>query len=327
MGRSRHPRILKFVAEHPWAILPARLDTILEILELRAAGQMFTDEEIQRRINAGPGRGSAGPVGAVAVLPLHGVMAPRMTLMTDISGGTSAEDFGQLFRAAVADPDIGAIVLDVDSPGGSVFGIEELATVIRGGRGRKPIVAVANTLMASAAYWVASQADEILASPSSQVGSIGVIGVHQDVSQAEAKIGVKTTLVTAGKFKGDGNEHEPLTDTARAAMQQMVDTYYASFVRDVARGRAVPDTQVREGMGEGRILGARDAVKAGLADGIGTLGQVVARLAAGAKSALPAGARAEAEPGPLAVVSPPPLTDDEIREREEFRRRLAAYAG
>jgi signal peptide peptidase SppA len=219
----------------------------------------------------------------VAVLPLHGVIAPRMNVMTDISGGTSAEAFGRTFRAAIAEPEIAAVVLDVDSPGGSVFGIEELASIIRAGRGRKPIVAVANTMMASAAYWLASQADEILASPSSQVGSIGVIGVHQDVSEAEAKLGIKTTLITAGKFKGDGNEHQPLSDSARATMQQLVDTYYAAFARDVSRGRAVPEQQVRNGMGEGRILSAKDAVQAGLADGIGTLEQAVSRLASGSK--------------------------------------------
>jgi signal peptide peptidase SppA len=270
------------MSEHPWAILPARLDSIIEVLELRVSGQIFTDEEIQARIGA-RARPAAPPAGAVAVLPLHGLLAPRMNAMTDISGGTSAEAFGRTFRAAIADPDIAAVILDVDSPGGSVFGIEELAAVIRGGRGRKPIVAVANTLMASAAYWIASQADEILASPSSQVGSIGVIGVHTDISEAEAKAGIKTTLITAGKFKADGNEHAPLTDSARATMQQLVDSYYAVFVRDIARGRAVTEHQVRDGMGEGQILGAKDALKAGLVDGIGTLDHAIVQLASGSK--------------------------------------------
>lgn len=322
MGQ-RYARVIKFVAEHPWAILPARLDSIVEVLELRAAGSMFTDEEIQARIGAAAPR-AAQPGGPVAVLPLHGIMAPRMNVMTQISGGTSAEMFGRTFRAAIADPDIAAVVLDVDSPGGSVFGVEELAAVIRSGRGRKPIIAVANTLMASAAYWVSSQADEIVASPSAQVGSIGAVGIHQDMSGAEEKLGVKTTLITAGKYKGDGNEHEPLSDSARATMQQLVDTYYAAFVRDVGRGRGVTADQVREGYGEGRILSAPDALREGLIDGIATLDQAIGRLAGGGKRV---STKAEAEPTPIAATEEPPaITDVGQEEIAEFRRRLAAMA-
>jgi ClpP class serine protease len=124
-----------------------------------------------------------------------------------------------------------------------------------------------------------------MASPSAQVGSIGVIAVHQDISEAEAKVGVKTTLVTAGTFKGDGNEHAPLSDSARASMQRLADGYYAAFVQDVSKGRAVTVAQVRDGFGEGRILGAKDALRAGLIDGIGTLEQAVMRLAGGSKTA------------------------------------------
>ena len=295
---KRYARVLKFFGEHPWALLPARLETMIEILELRADGQMFTDEEIQARIGAGP-RAVPAPGGPVAVLPLYGVISPRMNMMTQVSGGTSADAFGKVFRAAMADPEIAAIAIDVDSPGGSVFGMEELASIIRSGRGRKPIAAVANTMMASAAYWLASQADQIIASPSSQVGSIGVIGVHQDISQAEAKEGITTTLVTAGKFKGDGNEHQPLSDTARATMQQMVDSYYAAFTRDVSRGRAVSQQQVRDGMGEGRILNAQEALRAGLVDGIGTLEQTLGRLAAGKPAALKAEAEAPTFEAPM----------------------------
>ena len=326
----RIARVLKFFGEHPWALLPARLEMLVELMELRATGQMFTDEEIRARIGAGPSR-AAGPTGGpVAVLPLHGVIAPRMNAMTDISGGTSAEAFGRTFRAVMAEPEISAVVLDVDSPGGSVFGIEELAGIIRAGRGRKPIVAMANTLMASAAYWIASQADEILASPSSQVGSIGVIGVHQDISEAEAKAGIKTTLVTAGKFKGDGNEHAPLTDSARATMQQLVDGYYAAFVQDVSRGRAVSVAQVRDGFGEGRILGAKDALRAGLVDGIGTLEQAVIRLAGGSKRA---STKAEAEVeihGEDCTLEPAAAAAlvgklEGSNDLADFRRRLAEH--
>src|SRR5687767_6197854 len=141
----RYANVLRFVSEHPWAVLPSTLDTVVEILTLRAEGRMFTDEEIRARVGAVP-RPQPQQAGTVAVLPLHGVIAPRMDAMTDISGGTSAEAFGKTFSRLMANPEISAIVIDVDSPGGNVFGVEELATTIRDARGTKPIVAVANHL-------------------------------------------------------------------------------------------------------------------------------------------------------------------------------------
>jgi hypothetical protein len=114
---KRYPRVLRVVAAHPWAILPATLDSIVEMLELRAAGQMFTDEEIRARIGARAARAApAAQGGPVAVIPLVGVIAPHMDLMTEISGGTSVGAFTNAVRAAVADPEVAAVVLNVSSP-------------------------------------------------------------------------------------------------------------------------------------------------------------------------------------------------------------------
>lgn len=322
---NRYPRAWKFISDHPWALLPATLDMIVELMEMRAAGQVFTDEEIQARIGAArPRPAPQSTAGAIAVVAIHGVIAPRVNMMTEISGGTSADQLSMLMQRAVADPEISAIVLDVDSPGGSVFGCEELAATIRSLRGQKPIVAVANHLMASAAYWLASQADEVIASPSSQMGSIGVIAVHHDVSAAEAKEGVKTTLVTAGKYKGEGHPTQPLGEDARAAMQGLADGYYDAFVRDVARGRGVKPGAVREGFGEGRIVAAADAVRFGMADAVGTMSDVLGRLASGAKRV--SVARAEGGPivaDPLAETAPATAVE---REVAELREALAARA-
>jgi signal peptide peptidase SppA len=320
MAKHYH-RVLKMVSEHPWAILPARLDVIVEIMQMRAAGLAFTDEEIQARIGAAP-RPAPSTAGTVVVLPLHGVIAPRMNAMTQISGGTSVEVFGALVQRAVDAPGITAVVLDVDSPGGSVFGVEEVATKIRGLRGRKPIVAVANTMMASAAYFIASQADEIVASPSSQVGSIGVIATHTDESVADEKAGIKTTYITAGKYKGDAAPGVPLTESARSTMQGLVDSYYRAFVHAVAKGRGVPVSAVTEGYGEGAIVSARDAVKFGMADGLGTLDEVVARMASGAKSAITARAETELVTG---VTLPAERDAVAVAEQaRQLRERLAA---
>jgi capsid assembly protease len=278
---KRYVNVQKFIAEHPWAILPATLDILVEIMELRLEGSALSDEEIRARVGGTPPpRPAPQQLGSVAVIPLHGVIAPRMNLMTEVSGGTSAAQLQADLMAAARMPEVSAIVLDVDSPGGSVFGISEAASTIRAVRREKPVVAVANHTAASAAYWLASQADELIVSPSSQVGSVGVVAVHQDMSGAAEKAGVKTTFVTAGKYKAEGNSMTPLNDEARAHMQGLVNTYYDAFVRGVAKGRGVSVDAVRDGFGEGRVVTSESAVRLGMADGVATLGDVIGRIAA-----------------------------------------------
>lgn len=271
-------RVIEFIAETPWAILPSALGTIRAIIAERADGNHPTGEEIAARLGVSQPSRQASSVGTVAVLPLYGVLVPRANLMTDMSGGTSVQRFAQAFDAALNNPDIGAILIDVDSPGGSVAGITELAAQIREARGVKPIVAVANATAASAAYNIASQADEIVVTPSGAVGSIGVLAAHDDLSGALDQGGVKRTLIYAGKYKTEGNPFEPLSDEARAAIQERVDTYYGMFVADVAAGRGVSEDAVRSGFGEGRLVLAEEAVKLGMADRVATFEETVASL-------------------------------------------------
>lgn len=274
-----YPHVVRFVQETPWAVLPATLDAIIEVVKVRAGGDRFTPDEIAARIGARRSEPVA-PVraGDIAVLPLYGVLSQRMNMMTEMSGGTSTEKFGAAFQQAAADPGVGVIVLDVDSPGGSVFGVQELADVLAAHRSGKPVVAVANSLMASAAYWVASQADEVVVTPSGQVGSIGVMRIHEDLSKLAEQKGITVSYITAGAFKGEGEAFRPLTDEARAAMQKAVDAYYGQFVRAVARGRSVTPEAVRDGFGQGRVVGAAEAMRQGMVDRIGTLAETIARL-------------------------------------------------
>lgn len=211
---------------------------------------------------------------AVAVIPVMGLITHRDSWM-----GSSTSFLAAELRAAVADQAVDSILLEVDSPGGEVNGIEEAAALIREARASKPVVAVANTQAASAAYWLASQATELLVTPSGEVGSIGVYGMHLDLSGALAAQGIKVTLVSAGKFKTEGNPFEPLADEARVAFQSSVDRYYASFVRDVAKGRRVSVDAVRSGFGEGRSVGAAQAVASGMADGVATFEDAARRAA------------------------------------------------
>lgn len=253
-----------------WAILPAALDRMIA-----AATAVLVEPEAAR-----PARGAVSG-GAVAVLPVRGAIFPHANLFTEFFGGAAADRLGQAVRVAVNDPNVGAIVLDIDSPGGAVSGVDELAGAIHDARGLKPIVAVANHLAASAAYWLASATDEVVVTPSGEVGSIGVFAAHADYSEALAREGVKVSLIAAGKFKTEGNPYEPLTDEARAAIQARVDDYYDSFVKAVARGRGVKAADVRDGFGQGRVVGAREAVTLGMADRVATLEQVVGDLARG----------------------------------------------
>jgi capsid assembly protease len=270
--RDRFAQIIRAVNATPWAITPEALEVITGLIEMRAAGERLSRDEIDARIAGGPGRGGAvrSSSGGVAVIPISGPITPRATLFSDVSGGTSMEGFMNAFHDAMDNRDIGSILLDVNSPGGLVEMVPEAAAAIRDRRGEKPVVAVANTLAGSAAYWLAAQADEFYVTPSGLVGSIGVFGTHTDISGAQAQAGIKTTIISAGKYKTEGNTFEPLSEEAAAAKQELVDAMYGLFVADVAAGRGVSEDTVRNGYGEGRVLDAKAADREGMVDGVQT---------------------------------------------------------
>lgn len=282
-----YDRIIRYVMEQPWAIKPEALGVILDILEFRANGGALTDAEIQSRIEGKEERLSTRR-GKAAVIPLYGTIMPRANLFSDISGGTSLQRFQAALMEADRDSEVSSIVMDIDSPGGSVELVPETAEVIRSLS--TPTVAVANTGAASAAYWLASQASEVVVTPSGEVGSVGVWTAHQDVSAMQTKLGVQTTLISAGKYKVEGNPFGPLGDEAREAIQANVDHYYEMFTADVARGRGISADEVRSGFGQGRMVIAPQAVREGMADRIATLDQIIAERSEGTFVALAASA-------------------------------------
>lgn len=261
-----------------WAIEPNKLRSIVAFLNVRLAGGKVPQEDIdaaaqQRR------KPLRQVKGKVAVLPVFGTLIQRASGMEQMSGAADPGAIGQQFDEFMSDDSIGAIVLQVDSPGGVVFGIRELSDKIYNARGQgKRIIGVADGYAASAAYDIISAAEEVVASPSSLTGSIGVYRMHIDVSKFEENEGIKTTLVSAGKYKVEGNPFEPLGDDAAAAWQSEVDGYYSDFVNSVARNRGVSASAVRSGYGEGRVLRAAEAVKEGLADRVGTFESVLQTL-------------------------------------------------
>lgn len=287
----RYARLLAWIAGGIWAVRQEKAQIILGFLAQKAAGvpsapAFRADEddehhdrrrEFQAAIRPATGA-SNGP--SVAVLPLTGLISPRAHDVADISspGGVAAETWAATFRHLAADPNIASIVIDVDSPGGNVLGVHEAAAAVIEARGSKPIIAVANHTAASAAYWLASAADEIVVTPSGEVGSIGVYSYHEDLSRAIEAAGVTPTLLKAGDNKAEGHPAFPLSPEAAAHMQARVDDYYAMFVRDVAMGRNVSELTVREDFGGGRMFGAAEAVRRSMADRIGTLEDEIARL-------------------------------------------------
>jgi signal peptide peptidase SppA len=212
-------------------------------------------------------------------MQIRGPLLPHAGMMADVSQeGTAVETLREEFRTLVADDRVRAIVMDIDSPGGAVDLIPEFADEIRAARADKPVVAVANTMAASGAYWIAYAASELAVTPSGDVGSIGVYVIHDDLSGALERERVTKTIISAGEYKVEGNPFEPLSEEALAYRQDMVATIYDQFVGAVAEGRGVTTKKVEEDFGKGRMVLAPTAVKSGMADRVATVDQEVSRL-------------------------------------------------
>lgn len=323
-----YPHIARLVHGQPWAILPEKLDEIVSILAFRSEGGRLSSEEIEARIAPGRAAQPAGAQrqGAVAVIPVYGVISQRAGQMQQVSGGTSTADVAGMLNQAMADPNVGSILLDVCSPGGGVYGVPELADQIRAARAEKPIVALANAQAASAAYWIASAASELVVVPSGQVGAIGVYTTHFDKSRALAEEGITATVIRAGKYKAEDLPFSPLSPEAQAAVQESVDGYYAMFCDSVAAGRGCSAAAVRDGMGQGRMVSARDAVRLGMADRVATYEQTITRMM-GLRAPASASQRAAIESDPVRVPLMAPATASaNAADAEIYRRRLALRA-
>ena len=265
----------------PWAIQREKLGFLADILVARAEGEKLFSTEFAAAVSEARAKEIAETDGSVALIPVYGVLANKMDAISAMSGGMSYTGIKKALHAALSNTEVKAVVLDVDSPGGSVSGTQELATEIRRLRGGdKPIIAQVNSLAASAAYWVASAADEIVVTPSGRAGSIGVYTAHDDVSSALEKRGIKRTYISAGKFKVEGNETEPLGKDALAFIQESVNYSYNAFLSAVAEGRGVTVGKVEDSYGQGRVFNATQLMDRGMADRIATLDETLERFGA-----------------------------------------------
>lgn len=263
-----------------WSITPEMLREIQSIYATHLKGEKIDVKGIEARIGQ-PLNNTKEPlniVDGVAVVSIHGIIAKRMNLLTQISGGVSTELTRKDIQAALDDPTAHSIILDIDSPGGTVDGTQELADFIHTARSEKPIVAFTNGMMTSAAYWIGSAADSItISSDTVTIGSIGVVTSHVDISKQEEQYGIKTTEITAGKLKRAASQYAPLSEVGRAVIQEQLDHIYTVFINSIARNRGVSVEKVLT-MADGKLFIGRQALQAGLVDGVSTFAELIQQL-------------------------------------------------
>jgi signal peptide peptidase SppA len=352
--RLRH---VASVLSQPWAITPDMFEIVCGIIDRRVRGVSFTDEEVEAIIGesraAFAGRHSSdhklptlvgrdakgrfaaanhaaspafggGAQPALAIISLYGTITPRPIAGVSGGGTVGLTQFAQLVAAADADPSIRHILLDIDSPGGSTGLVEETAAVIRSVQ--TPTTAIANTMAASAAYWLAAQADEFVVTPSGLVGSIGIYARHTDESGAYAQEGLVNTVISAGPNKMDMSPYGPLTEGAKARTQAIVDELYGTFLEAIGSARGFSADEVEENFGGGAILTASQALAAGAVDRIATFDETVAgilnrqttSLRASAPSLTLAAIEAPEDDEPPAVDPPEDANEDDLAHGEDL---------
>ncbi len=254
-----------------WSILPDVLEGMIQ--RYRSASDIETlsvdVEALLGKSEAQGGKPYDLTDGGVAIIPVVGPIMRDESIWSLIFSETSIEALTRNLTLAQEDADVKAAVLMIDSPGGTVSGIDTAADMVSDFS--KPIVAFGGGMITSAAYWIGSSARSVIVEKTSQVGGIGVLMVHEDYSERDRMEGLKRTFLSAGKYKTLGNDAEPLSSDARAIFEGRLDYYYTLFVDAVARSRKEDPETVVERMAEGRVFIGSQAVEAGLADATGTL--------------------------------------------------------
>ncbi len=310
---NRYPHIASMVYNIPLMITPQKLDVIMDVLAARMgvdapvaganSGPWVAAKSKRADRMPSPFDGQAGG-GNIAVIPVIGTLVQRGGMMDAESGLQSYQSISQMLTTALADPAISTILFEIDSPGGQVAGAFDLARQIFKARDSgKRLVAFANESSFSAAYLLASAAQEIYLPETGSVGSVGVVAVHVDQSGMDAQRGLKYTPVFAGSKKIDGNPHAPLPPGVQQEWQANVDRVYQLFVAAVARYRGLDASAVAAT--EAGIFDGQSAIDTGLADGVMSWSENINRLASDAVR--PKGAK--------------------NMNKEEFKSRLTALCG
>jgi len=290
------PQIAQRLYNTPLLLHPGKAEIICAALHKRIFGGSLNEEALLRdaknEVEANEFFGSRKrPDGSysfnpaesgIAVISITGSLVNRGAWIGSYSGLQSYEGIAAQLADARADPHTRGVILDIDSFGGEVGGIANLAASIRALRDEKPVYAVINDHAYSAGYWIASQASQIVVSPTSALGSIGVIWIHLDHSKELEAQGIDPTIITAGAKKADGNPFEPLSERARENAQEMVMGLYDRFTQAVEEGRGASRLTAKAARAtEAGDFTGEEAIKAGLADAIGTFEGVFTELSSG----------------------------------------------
>jgi signal peptide peptidase SppA len=265
MEDFRYPLLQTMLYDQPLMVAPNKAEILHNVLQGYAAGSPPAIDAVAFKANT-ERKPYTTTTGGVAVISVVGSLVHRGGFLNALSGMTSYRSLTSLLRRAEKDADVKAIMLDVDSPGGSVAGLFDLAKEIRRINATKPVWSISNEDMFSAAYAIGSASSRIIAPETAMAGSIGVVMMHLDQSKADEKSGKKYTPIYAGYHKVDGSSHAPLSDAARATFQNTVDQMYGIFVRHVAAGRGMDEQAVIDT--QAQIYTATDAVDVGLVDQI-----------------------------------------------------------
>lgn len=270
--------LLNFTSGRAWAISPGLLESMYGYLQ-GYQGDIVNLSTMRAAVmgDLAKPRPPYSVVDGKAVIQVTGSLDKSPSLLSWLFGGSSTTEILANFEAALTDDSVDGIVLNVDSPGGAVDGTKELADAIFNARGKKPITSYVDSNAMSAAYWIASAADKVIAPDTARVGSIGVYMTHMDVSQRLQTEGMKPTYIYAGKYKVAGNSTAPLSNEDKDYLQGFVDKYYSLFVESVARNRGVSVKTALSNMADGRVFIGSDALDAGLVDKIGNFRMALKR--------------------------------------------------
>jgi len=263
--------VQRLVYNQPWLISESGLNLITGIVEAHLSGVRLSPAEAQAKADSRQyGTAGAEAPKQVALINLHGPIMNRSGDNMMLSGSTDPQAFARVVRAAADNPDIGRIVISVDSPGGTVAGTRAAGDAVAYARSKKDVVAVADELAASAAYWIACQATTLVATPGAVLGSISVIMAMKDTSGKEAKDGIQTHVLRSGPLKALGQPGEVITDETLAHYAETMNTFHEQFVQAVASGLQITSEQASK-LATGQTWIGQGAVDAGVAHRVGTL--------------------------------------------------------
>lgn len=285
----KNPHLLAYCLSTPWALMPERMTAYAMVLAGHYAGTLpaAADPAQAGPVEAAAPRSGGSRSGGIAIVPVAGAMVEWPSQIDMCEGGCSTRQVSAALADAAADETVGQILMVFNTPGGSVHGVAELADQINRVKAVKPVIGIAQSLAASAGYWALSQCTQAYCTPGGEVGSIGVYSGHEDISKALEMAGISIELFSAGKYKTEGSPFSPLSDEARAYQLQRAQDYYGMFTKAVSKGRDVPIDAVRNGMGQGRVLGADAALAEKMVDGIMSLDDLLAKMRRDAKAAKP----------------------------------------